>query len=104
MDKKEIKKTYLQSSRLLPLTPVQTLFMGLMGLCLTPFYLLLAWIKGVPGLQIRTKCVGLVMRLLFRRRGPIDLKMVFGPLLYPLDSTRHFEVDFTWHAFTAGPI
>jgi SAM-dependent methyltransferase len=80
------------------------LVLGLLGTFLTPPYLMLAWPQNVPGLHIRLKCLRLVLRLLLKRRGPIDLKMVSGLLFYPLDSTRYFEVDFVWRTLSDLPV
>jgi SAM-dependent methyltransferase len=43
------------------------------------------------------------LRLLFRRQAPIDLKTILILILYPLDSTRHFELDFAWQALAGAP-
>jgi SAM-dependent methyltransferase len=64
----------------------------------------MAWLRGVPGLGVRWKCLLLGLRLLFRRQAPIDLKTILILILYPLDSTRHFELDFAWKALVGTPI
>lgn len=104
MSANKTKKVFLQSSRLPPRTTFQKVVLGLLGVVLSPPYLLLAWARGTPGLHLRLNCLRLVFRLLTRRRGPITLEMVFGPLLYPFDSTRYFEIDFAWRTFSDGPI
>jgi len=104
MNPPEVKRTYLKSSRLGPPTPFQMAALALAGLLLVPPYWLLAWLRGVPGLQVRWNCVRLGVRLLLRRQGPIDLKTILILILYPLDSTRHFELDFAWRALANEPI
>ncbi len=98
MEVREVRKTYLQATRLTPPTPWQAAWLGLAGLFLSPFYCLLARTRGVPGMQLRSKCIRLGLRLLLRRSGPIDFKTIYLLLFFPLDSTRYFELDFAWKA------
>ncbi len=104
MNPPEVRRTYLKSSRLGPPSLLQMAVLALAGLALVPAYWLMAWLRGVPGLQVRWKCVQLGLRLLLRRRGPIDLKTILLLILYPLDSTRHFELDFAWQALAGEAV
>jgi SAM-dependent methyltransferase len=97
-----VKQTYLQSSRLPPPTLAQMIGLTLAGSLLVPVYWVLARFRGLPGLQVRWKCLRLGLRLLVRRQAPIDLKTIILLILYPLDSTRYFELDFVWQALNAG--
>lgn len=97
-------KALLRSSRLGPPTRFQTAVLASLALLLSPIYLVLAAGCGVPGLHLRWKCARLGLRLLFRRRAEIDLKTIFLILFYPLDSTRHFELDFAWRALDSASI
>jgi len=71
---------------------------------LSPFYLLAASLVGVPGITVHLQSIRLGLLLLFRRQGPLSLKTMVLMILYPLDSTRYFEVDFVQRALAAGPI
>jgi SAM-dependent methyltransferase len=104
MNPPETKRTYLKSSRLGPPTAFQMAVLALAGLVLVPPYWLLAWLRGVPGLQVRWNCVRLGLRLLLKRAAPLDFKTIFLLILYPLDSTRHFELDFAWRALHSRPV
>ncbi|HLX96494.1 MAG TPA: class I SAM-dependent methyltransferase [Verrucomicrobiae bacterium] len=75
---------------------------GLAGLTLVPLYWALARVRGVPGLPVRWKCVALAFTLFFRRRAAIDLKTILLVALYPLDSTRYFELDFAWKTLSGS--
>ncbi|HEY9171158.1 MAG TPA: methyltransferase domain-containing protein [Verrucomicrobiae bacterium] len=99
----QTNKTYLQSSRLGELTPGQAARWALTGLALSPFYWLLASFHDVPGLHLRWQCLRLGMRLLLNRQSPISFKTIYLTMFFPLDSTRHFELDFAWRALTARP-
>lgn len=104
MNAREVKKAYLQSTRLPPPTPIQMLGLGLTGLMLCPVYWLLARRCGVPGLEVRRKCFDFGLRLVLKRHGPIDFKTLSLLFFYPLDSTRYFELDFAWSALAASPV
>ena len=100
----EVERTYLKSSRLGPPSPLQMAVLALFAIILVPPYWLLAWLRGLPGLQVRWRCVRLGLRLLLRRRGPIDLKSILILILYPLDSTRYYELDFAWKRLARAPM
>src|SRR5690242_6237934 len=104
MNPVEVKRTYLKCSRLGPPSLLQMAVLALAGLVLVPPYWLLARLRGVPGLQVRWQCVRLGLRLLLKRDAPIDFKTIFLLILYPLDLTRHFELDFAWRALHRGPV
>ncbi|MEJ0100725.1 MAG: methyltransferase domain-containing protein [Pseudomonadota bacterium] len=64
------------------------------GLVLIPFYLLLAAIRGVPGLRFRRLVVGTGLRLLANFRSSFPRKLAFQMVALPMDSTRYFEFDY----------
>ncbi len=100
MADRDVKKTLLKSSRLSAPTLWQKLGLGLAGMLLCPVYWLLAKFRGAPGLHLRWKCFCLGLRLLFRRQAPIDPTTIFLLLLFPLDASRYFELNFFWEALT----
>jgi SAM-dependent methyltransferase len=97
-------KTFLKSSQLAPPNALEMFALGVLGLLLSPFYILLASFHNVPGLHFRWKCLRLGLILLFRRKAATDLKTIFLILLYPLDSTRYFELDFAWKTLKTHPL
>lgn len=65
---------------------------ALVGLLLFPFYWLAGALLGVPGLRFRCKCFVAGIRLLFAG----DVIDAYRCIVAPLDSVRHFEMDFFW--------
>lgn len=74
------------------LTGVGRLAYVLTGLLLFPFYWLAGALLGVPGLRFRCKCLVAGIRLLFVGHA-VD---AYRCIVAPLDSVRHFEMDFFW--------
>lgn len=64
------------------------------GIALTPFYLLHASIRGVPGIRMHVRCVALAFVSLFKRR--ISLSEALSLACNPFDSVRYFEFDILW--------
>ena len=100
MNHRKLPKTYLKSSRLPPVNLVQALAFSVVGFILVPIYWLLASLNDTPGLQVRWECVKIGLRLFTNLRPPLasDLKKIITWILYPLDSTRFFELDFVWRS------
>jgi predicted SAM-dependent methyltransferase len=73
--------------------------MRLKGILLSPTYLLMAGIVGVPGIVFHLRCVSLGFRLLLSGRVP--LKECYSYIFFPIDSTRYFEFHEAWKR-TAG--
>jgi SAM-dependent methyltransferase len=67
------------------------------GLSLFPVYWLAGALLGVPGLRFRRKCFMAGIRLLFAGNA-ID---AYRCIVAPLDSVRHFEMDFFWERVCA---
>lgn len=65
----------------------------LAGLVAFPFYWLAGAARGVPGMGFRWQCFAAGMRLLFVRGHKAD---AYNCIVTPLDSVRHFEMDFFW--------
>lgn len=65
----------------------------LSGLVLFPFYWFAGAMQGVPGMAFRRECFVAGVRLLFVRGHLAD---AYHCLVTPLDSVRHFEMDFFW--------
>jgi 2-polyprenyl-3-methyl-5-hydroxy-6-metoxy-1,4-benzoquinol methylase len=71
------------------------------GLVLFPFYWAAGALLGVPGMQFRWKCFAAGVRLLFARGHLAD---AYRCIVSPMDSVRHFEMDFFWkRALDAKP-
>jgi SAM-dependent methyltransferase len=66
----------------------------LKGMFLSPLYLVMAFIAGVPGISFHLRCVITGARLLIAGRA--SLKTCFGFLFFPMDSTRYFEFHEVW--------
>lgn len=64
----------------------------LVGLMLFPFYWLAGALLGVPGLRFRYTCLVAGIRLLFAGHAADAYRCIVAPL----DSVRHFEMDFFW--------
>lgn len=65
----------------------------LVGLVAFPFYWMAGAVRGVPGLRFRWKCFGAGVHLLFVRGHLAD---AYHCIVAPMDSVRHFEMDFFW--------
>jgi hypothetical protein len=65
---------------------------------LTPPYLALAAIRGVPGMNWRLRCLPLGTRLLARARNLEALGRALQTLFMPMDSTRYFEFAYVGRA------
>lgn len=74
------------------------LFNGALSVVLAPMYLLLAWLRGAPGLRFRTKCFFLGLRLLLLPAAPGAREEGLRLVLMPMDSTRYFEFEFAERA------
>lgn len=80
------------SLRLTPLRGVHRIVHLLIGLVLSPFYLIAGAACGVPGVAFRRECFFAGMRLFMRG----DLADAYHCIVAPMDSVRHFEMDFFW--------
>ncbi len=65
----------------------------LTGLVLFPFYWFAGAMRGVPGMAFRRECFMAGVRLLFVRGHLAD---AYYCIVSPMDSVRHFEMDFFW--------
>lgn len=73
----------------------------LTGLVLFPFYWFAGAMRGVPGMAFRQECFLAGVRLLFVRGHLAD---AYYCIVSPMDSVRHFEMDFFWRRARAlGP-
>lgn len=62
------------------------------GLVLFPFYWLMGGLLGVPGMRFRFACFAGGLRLLLAGR----FREAYRCIVFPLDSVRHFEMEFFW--------
>ena len=67
------------------------------GVALTPFFLLHASIRGVPGIRMHVRCVALAIASLFNRR--MSVSEAISLACHPFDSVRYFEFDILWRWF-----
>lgn len=63
------------------------------GLVLFPFYWAAGALLAVPGMRFRWRCFAAGARLLF---APGHLADAYRCIVAPMDSVRHFEMDFFW--------
>lgn len=66
---------------------------------LSPPYLLLAWLRGAPGVGMHLRIAAIGARLLLRRC--IPFRTAAGFMLFPMDSTRYFEFAEVWRSANA---
>lgn len=70
----------------------------LLGLVLFPIYWILGAILGAPGMRVRWACFMAGLKLAFANGHAAD---AYHCIVYPLDSVRHFEMDFFWYRIRA---
>lgn len=63
------------------------------GLALFPFHWAAGALLGVPGMRFRWRCLVTGIRLLFV---PGHLADAYRCIVAPMDSVRHFEMEFFW--------
>ncbi len=85
----QMKKQYIEVPQPMECTKVRKLWQKLVGILLTPLYLIAAQILRTPGVAIHIKCAGVAVRLFLLRR--ISLSTWYSLICYPMDSTRYFE-------------
>jgi SAM-dependent methyltransferase len=73
------------------------------GALLGPAFWAAAIVLGVPGMAFRAACARLAIRLL-RGGSRSAAREAFRLLIGPLESTRHFEMEFVWEALTQRPV
>lgn len=80
-----------------PLTGARRIAYALAGVVLFPFYWLLGGLLGVPGMHFRFWCFSAGMRLLLVGH----FAEAYRCIVFPLDSVRHFEMEFFWKRLRA---
>jgi SAM-dependent methyltransferase len=93
-------KTYIRVPSRKTIGRNQRIVRALLGSFLSPFYWLLSYLYGVPGLAFRLRCARLAGRLLLKRRSTIAMAEIYRLLFWPLDSVRYFEFDFAWKSMS----
>lgn len=71
-----------------------TIWISIKGILLSPLYLVLAFILGVPGITIHLRCMATGIYLWLK--GRISLKVCYSFIFRPIDSTRYFEFHEVW--------
>ncbi|HEV7660401.1 MAG TPA: methyltransferase domain-containing protein [Allosphingosinicella sp.] len=72
------------------LTPVRRIMRSALGLLLLPFVLIVASLRGTPGMAVRMRCILLGLRALLRGKW----RPAFQLIANPMDSVRYFELAF----------
>jgi SAM-dependent methyltransferase len=68
---------------------------------LSPAYLVLAWLRGGPGIGLHLRIVASSAQLLLR--GRLGLRTCASYFFFPMDSTRYFEFEEVWRSATHRP-
>lgn len=83
-----------------PLTGARRIAYAVAGLVLFPFYWLVGGLLGVPGMRFRFRCLWAGLRLMLVG----NFAEAYRCIVFPLDSVRHFEMEFFWERTRAlGP-
>lgn len=90
------EKQYIEVPLPMSCSFLYKLWTRLKGILLSPFYLMLSRIKGVPGISFYLRCIATGINLLFR--GRISLNTGYNLIFNPMDSTRYFEFHEVWNS------
>lgn len=93
-----MRKQYIEVPLPMTCSFFYKLWMGLKGILLSPFYLVLASIVGVPGIGFRLRCAATGAYLMLTGRA--KLKTCYNYFFSPMDSTRYFEFHEVWKRVT----
>jgi SAM-dependent methyltransferase len=88
------RKQYLEVPLPMQCSVPYKLWVRLKGFLLSPAYLFLAGIAGVPGVSFHLRCAAMGIRLLLSGRVP--LKKCYHYMFFPMDSVRYFEFHEAW--------
>ena len=99
-----MKKTYVRVPGRQHVGRLERLGRALVGAALSPTYWALAHCYRGPGLQFRTDCALLGLRLLYGRKAPVSYADIYRLLFRPIESVRYFEFDFMWRALSRTSI
>lgn len=69
---------------------------GAAGLALSPAFLLLARLRGAPGLGFRGWYASLALRQLLLPGRHLPLHELYKLIVFPMDSVRYFEFQYVW--------
>jgi SAM-dependent methyltransferase len=94
MFKMTLPKTYIRVPEHVQSSRLRRLLWVLTGAMRMPVYWLMASFHATPGLAFKAKCFALGLRLLFAPRTRRSPKIALQLMLFPMDSTRHFEFEF----------
>ena len=84
-----MRKQYIEVTLPIECSLIRKIWQRLLGIFLTPWYLIIAMILRTPGIRIHIKCAFLAIRLFLLRR--ISLSKCYSLIYFPMDSTRYFE-------------
>lgn len=76
-----------------PIAGVPYFMYAVVGFVLFPIYWLLGALLGAPGMRFRWSCLSAGLWLLIRGH----FKEAYRCMVFPMDSVRHFEMEFFWN-------
>jgi SAM-dependent methyltransferase len=82
----------------------QRAYRGALGVVGAPIYALMGHASGVPGLAVRLRAAAIGARLTARMHRAVRSTAIYHLFCFPIDSTRHFEIDFMWRMLADAPI
>ncbi len=83
------RKQYIEIPLPIECSLIRKIWQRLVGIFLTPWYLIAAMTLRTPGIRIHIKCAFLAVRLFLFRH--ISLSKCYSLICFPMDSTRYFE-------------
>jgi SAM-dependent methyltransferase len=95
-----LRKSYIRVPSSRRPNRIHRLGRAFIGAALSPLYWILARLYGGPGLEFRSRCALMGLKLLFKRQGPLSPSDFFRLFFWPIDSVRYFEFDFMWETLS----
>ncbi len=92
--KSGVRKQFIEVPLPMSCGSLQSKWVHLKRIVLSPIYLVMAFTAGVPGISFHLWSMALGARLLLTKRAP--LATCFNYLFFPMDSTRYFEFHEVW--------
>lgn len=70
----------------------------LFGICLSPIFLLIAYLLGLPGIffHLISMHAGIRLFLVRMKKQSRELSMIYSLIFAPMDAIRYFEFGFAW--------
>lgn len=96
-----MKRQYIEVPLPIECSTIHKVWRKLVGIFLTPFYLMAAQIWGTPGISVHIRCAYLAVQLFLLRR--ISLRTCYFLIFFPMDSTRYFEFHEVFKSLAQVP-